>query len=83
VTNPNYFWTKEQEDLLQESYSNGGLKTAIEKLPGMTKGQIATKASRMGITKPKPRLQNGFSIGGYSGSDSGPRELPLDGSFST
>jgi hypothetical protein len=50
-----YFWTSEQKDTLTQAYSLGGLKIAQEMLPSKSRATIATQASRMRITTPKPR----------------------------
>lgn len=51
----NYFWTPAQETKLKESYRTGGLRQAQQSLPEKSRTTIAAKASRLGITTPKPR----------------------------
>lgn len=55
MSNNNYFWSKDQEELLRRAYEQGGLSAAEKLIPGKSRGTIATKASRLGITTPKPR----------------------------
>lgn len=54
-SNPNYFWTPQQKDLLKSAYSSGGLTVAQSLLPEKPRAAIATQACRMKLTTPKPR----------------------------
>ena len=71
MANSNYFWTEEDVRILRESYTNGGLGVAVEKLPGRSRGEIATKAFRLRITKAKPRNSNSIGSIGNNSSDEG------------
>lgn len=52
----NYYWTPSQTTLLQNAYRAGsGLKLAQQLIPEKSRTTIAAKASRLGITTPKPR----------------------------
>lgn len=51
----NYYWTPTQTTILKSAYSTGGLRTAQQLLPEKSRTTIAAKASRLGITTPKPR----------------------------
>lgn len=80
MANPNYFWSEEEVIILKESYANGGLKTAVERLPNKTRGVIATKACRLEITKAKPR-NRGLDFSMTTGAS--PAEgMKLDGRLS-
>lgn len=52
----NYFWTTDQKTKLTTAYrEGGGLKAAMLSLPEKNRGQIATQASRLKLSIPKPR----------------------------
>lgn len=51
-----YYWTEEQKKLLEQAYTSGnGLPTAVELITDKKRTTIAAQASRLGLTKPKPR----------------------------
>lgn len=52
---PEYYWSVEQVSKLKSAYEKGGLREAQAAFPGKQKGTLATKASREGLTKKKPR----------------------------
>lgn len=55
-SNPNYFWSSDQIQILTRAYEHGeGLSEAEKLLPEKKRNAIAAKACRMGITKQKPR----------------------------
>ena len=50
-----YFWSEEQKQTLEKAYRNGGLSVAESMLPEKKRSTIAAQASRLELTKPKPR----------------------------
>lgn len=51
-----YFWSAAQIALLTQAYREGsGLTEAEQLIPEKTRSTIAAKASRMGLTNPRPR----------------------------
>ena len=50
-----YFWPQDETNKIIQGYKAGGLAHAQSLLPGKSKGTIATKACRLGITNPRPR----------------------------
>ena len=51
-----YFWSKNEEELLKKAYKEGeGLREAERLFPDRNRSTIAAKASRLGITTPRPR----------------------------
>lgn len=64
MTNKTYFWSESEVKALEAAYrsSSGSpdstaLDRAVESLPGKSRGCIAAKACRMGITTPRNRNQ--------------------------
>lgn len=55
-----YFWQEDSELKLSQVYSLGGLTAAQQAFPNTSRGTLATKASRMGLTNPRPRKKNMF-----------------------
>lgn len=64
MTNKTYFWSEDEVKALQSAYksSSGDLDStaldrAVQSLPGKSRGCIAAKACRLGITTPRNRNQ--------------------------
>jgi len=59
-SNNPYFWQETDIETLKSTYTLGGLQAACAALPHKTRGTIATKASRIELTNPRPRKKNLF-----------------------
>lgn len=44
------FWSKKEEEILENYYGRVDTRLLLKHLPGKTKAQIQSKAARMGIT---------------------------------
>jgi hypothetical protein len=67
--NSSYFWKEEEVQALKTAYHNGGGLAEAVKVIDKSRGTIAAKASRLGITVPKPRTNtSSMGTGGSSSS---------------